>query len=115
MKSRRNASASALAKHNFLRAAAILVIRLGAKRGDLELLSAFDDDNDAEFFADGNGFVEKFFDLLRPGVRGDVKILRFAPEQKIAHAAADPKRGEARPLQFGNDLVRESFGRIGLH
>ena len=71
-------------ENNFFRPAAILVIRLRAEGGNLKLLAAFDDDDDAEFFADGNGFAKKFFDLLRPGVRGDVEILRFAAEQEIA-------------------------------
>ena len=42
---------------DFLRPPAIAVIRLGAERGDLKLLAAFDDDDDAEFFADGNGLA----------------------------------------------------------
>ena len=83
-------------ENDFLRAAAVPVIRLGAERGDLELLFAFDHNHHAEFAPDGDGAFEEFFDLLRLGVRGDVVILRFASEQKIAHAAADPERGEAR-------------------
>ena len=85
-------------KFNFLRAAPILIIRLGAKRGNLKLLVAFDDDDDAEFFADRNGFVEKLFHLLRLGVRDDVKILRLAAEKKITNTAADPERGKVRRL-----------------
>ena len=92
-------------ENNFCRAAAIPVIRLGAKRGDLELLSAFDDNHHAEFSPDGDGAFEKFFDLFRPRVRGDVVILRLASEQKIAHAAADPERGEARRLQAADDFI----------
>src|ERR1039458_5760723 len=102
-------------ENNFLRAAAILVIRLGAKRGHLKLLPALDHDDDAEFSADGNGFAEQFFHLLRLGVRGDVEILRLAAEQKIAHAAAHPERGEARALQatnnFSGDFTRRIHGK----
>ena len=87
-----------MAKTTFSGRRPSLVIRLGAKRGDLKLLAVFDDDDDAEFFADRNGFAEKFFDLLRLGVRGDVKILRLAAEQKIAHAAAHPERSKAGGL-----------------
>ncbi len=97
-----------IGKNNFLRPATVLIIRLGAKRGDLKLLAALDDNNDAEFFADGNGFVEKFFDLLRLGVRGDVKILRLAAQQKIAHAAAHPERGKTGRLQADNDFAGNS-------
>ena len=99
MKSRRSASASALANDDFLRPAAVLVIGLGAEGGDLELLPAFDDDHHAEFSSDGDGLLEKFLDLFRPRVRGDVKILRLASEQKIAHTTADPKGGKAGGLQ----------------
>ena len=104
MKSRRCASASALAENDLLRTPAILVIRLGAKGGDLELMFAFDDNHHAEFAADGDGALEKFLDLFRSRVRGDVVILRFASEQKIAHAAADPERGEARRLQAADNF-----------
>jgi len=48
-----------------------------------------DDDHHAEFASDSDGAFEKFLDLFRLCVRGDVEILRLAPEQKIAHAAAD--------------------------
>ena len=83
-------------KNDFRRSPAILVIRLGTKRGNLELMFAFDHNHHAEFAPDGEGAIEEFLDLLRPGVRGDVVILRLASEQKIAHAAADPERVEAR-------------------
>ena len=43
-----------IGKNDFLRAAAILIIRLGAESGDLKLVSALDHDDDAKFFADGN-------------------------------------------------------------
>ena len=48
-------------KNNFFRTATVLVIRLGAKSGDLELMSAFDDDHHAEFFARRRWFVLKSF------------------------------------------------------
>ncbi len=83
---------------DFFRTAAILIIRLGAEGGDLELMSALDDDHHAEFAPDGDGAFEKFLDLFRLRVRGDVKILRLASEQKIAHAAANPERGESGGL-----------------
>ena len=87
---------------DFFWAAAILIIRLGAEGGDLKLVSPFDDDHHAEFFADGDGAFEKFLDLFRLGVRGDVEILRLASEQKIAHTTAHPECGKASRLQAGS-------------
>src|ERR1700683_1060419 len=91
---------------DYLRTTTILIIHLGAEGGDLELMSAFDDDHHAEFSSDGDGAFEKFLDLFRLRVRGDVEIIRLASEQKIAHAAADPERGETRALQIGNNFLR---------
>src|ERR1035437_3767129 len=91
-------------ENDFFRATAILVIRLGAERGDLKLLFVFNDDHHAEFASDSDGAFEKFLDLLRLGVRGDVEILGFATKQQIAHAAADPERGEASRLQTTNNF-----------
>ena len=107
MKSRRCASASALAENDLFRTPAIPVIRLGAKGGDLELLFVFDNNHHAEFASDGDGFREQFLDLFRSRVRGDVVILRLASEQKIAHAAADPERREARRLQAADNVWRQ--------
>ena len=70
----------------------------------MKLNFVFDDDDDAEFFADGNSFAEELLHLLRLGVRGDVEILRFASQQKIAHATADPERSKARALQAGHNF-----------
>ncbi len=47
--------------------------------------------------------LEQFLDLFRARVRGDVVILRLASEQKIAHAAADPERGETGRLQTADN------------
>jgi hypothetical protein len=69
-----------------------------------------DDDHHAEFFSDGNVFFEKFFDLFRLRVGGDVEILRLASEQKIAHAAADPERGEARRCRRFNNFFAIALG-----
>ncbi len=79
--------------HRF-RAATILVIRLGAKGGDLELLSALDHDHHAELAAHGDGAPEKFLNLLRLGVRGDVVITRFAPEQTRTRRSLPPATAE---------------------
>src|SRR5271154_7055153 len=62
-------------ENNFFRTPSVLVIRLGTERGHLKLLSALDDDDDAEFFADRNRLAKELFHLLRLGVRGDVEIL----------------------------------------
>jgi len=43
--------------------------------------------------------------LLRFGVRGDVVILRFASEQKIAHAAADPEGLKSSRVEAANDFL----------
>ena len=64
----------------------------------------FNHHHDAGFFSDGERAFEKFFDLLRPRVGGDINVLRFAPQQKIAHAAANPVRGKAGLLQAGDDF-----------
>ena len=100
-----------IGKHHRLRPAAILIVRLSAERGDLKLLPVFNHDNDAKIFADRNGFGEQLLHLLRPGIRGDVKILRRAAKQKITHTAAHPERREARRLQAGNDLSGIFTGR----
>jgi hypothetical protein len=93
-----------IGENNFHWAATVLVIRLGPERGNLELVFGFDHNHHAKFAPDGEGAVEEFLDLLRPGVRGDVVILRLASEQKIAHAAADPERAETGVLQAANDF-----------
>ena len=90
-----------VAENDPFRAPAILVIRLGAKGGDLELLSAFDDNHHAELASDGNRALEQLLDLLRQGGGDDVVIPRFAAQQEIAHAAADPEGGEAGALAAG--------------
>jgi hypothetical protein len=42
-------------------------------------------------------------------------MLRVTSEQKIAHAAANPERGEGRLLQACNNFFGDGFGRIGCH
>jgi hypothetical protein len=74
----------------------------------------FDNDHHAEFSSNANGAFEKFFDLFRSRVRGDVKILRFASEQKITHTTADPERGETSSLQTADNL-NCSFLRRKIH
>ena len=102
-------------ENDFFRATAILVIRLGAERGDLKLLFVFNNDHHAEFASDSDGAFEKFLDLFRLGVRGDVEILGFATKQQIAHAAADPERSKARLLQAFNNFSGDGSGQIGCH
>src|ERR1700733_10956210 len=98
-----------IGKNDFFRTATVFVIRFGAKSGDLELMPAFDDDHHAEFSADGDGAFKKFFDLLRPRISDDVEILRLASEQKVAHAAADPKSGEPSGLKLLHDFCSGFF------
>lgn len=93
-----------IAKNDIGRMASILVIGFGAKGGDLELVIVFENDNDAEFAADGNGALEKFFDLVGQGGGDDVIIPGFAAEKEIANATADPIRGEAGVLETADDL-----------
>ena len=59
MKSRREASALGVAERDPFRVPAILVIRLGAERGDLKLLPALDHDHHAELASDGDGAFEE--------------------------------------------------------
>ena len=84
--------------------ASILVIGFSAKGGDLELVIVFEDDNHAEFATDGNSAFEKLFDLVGQSGGDDVVIARFAAEEIIANAAADPIGGEASLLEAAHDL-----------
>ena len=95
---------------DFFRPPAILIVRLGAEGGHLKLLSPLHHNDDTKLPADRYRFRKNCFDLLRPGVRGNVKILRLAAEQEIAHAAAHPECGITRVLQPGNNCPGKGAG-----
>ena len=94
-----------VAKANLFRMPAILVIRLGPERSDLELVAAFDHHHHAELAADRNGALEGSLDLVRQRGGDDVVIARLALQQEIAHATADPEGGEAGGLEAGHDIL----------
>ena len=91
---------------------AILVIRLGAEGGDLELAAAFDDHHHAELASDRDRALEEVLDLFRQGGGDDVIITRLAAQQEIAHAAAHPEGREAGALQPADDVERGVFREI---
>ncbi len=69
---------------------AVLVLGVCAKRRDLDVDAALDDDHDAELLADGDRAREEAPDVLGPGARRDVGGSLDPPaEQPIAHPAAD--------------------------
>ena len=102
-----------IAERNPFRVPAILVIRLGAEGGDLELLAAFDDDHYPELASDRDRALEEAFDLCRQGGGGDVVIPRLAAQQEIAHAAAHPEGREPGALQPADDGERGIPRRLG--
>lgn len=63
--------------------------RQGAKRGDLDDIPAETDMRQTETAPDQVATAEQFLYFFRPGIGGDVEILRFPPQQHVAHAAAD--------------------------
>lgn len=103
-----------VAEGDLFRVAAVLVIGLGAKGGDLKFAAGFEDDEDAELAADGNGARENGFDLGGQGRGGDVVVLGFAAEEAVADAAADPVRGVAGRLEAADDAGGE-VGQSRIH
>src|SRR5690242_17579038 len=91
-------------KDDVRRMASVLIIGFGAKGGHLELVIVFKNNDDAEFAADGNGALEKLLDLVGQSGGDDVVIARFAAEEEIANATADPIGGEAGLLQATDNL-----------
>jgi hypothetical protein len=102
-----------VAEGDVLGMAAILVIGLGAEGGHLEFMAGFEDNDDAEFAAHGNGARKKGFNLGGQGGGRDVVILGFAAEKAVADAAADPVRGVAGRLKSADDAGGEAGqGRV---
>jgi len=52
--------------------------------------------------------------LLRLGIRGDVKILRRAPEQKIAHTAAHQNAAKPACCSWATILCAMVFGKSAI-
>jgi len=73
--------------------------RFGHGRGDVELMPAIRQQSSRDHFCVEMSLPEKFFHLLRFGVRVRCRNLRLRPSKKIAHAAADPERSEAGGLE----------------
>ena len=84
------------------------VIEILAEGGDFDetLLLGADDGDDAEGGADGDRsfLTEQLTHIGRPGVRGDVVVLRRQPQHLIPHATAGPEGFVARDAQFLHDL-----------
>ncbi len=99
-----------IGKPDRFRTPAILVIRLGTKGGDLKLFVAREHDDDAEFAPDRNGLGKERFDFFGPSRGGDVVIARFAAQQKIAHATADPERGVPGTLERADEVGGKLVG-----
>src|SRR5215468_9324932 len=92
-----------ICKGDRARAAPILVIGFGAKRGHLELMLAFNDDDDPKLAPDRDGVLESAFDLFRQCGSSDVVIIRRTAEQKIPHATADPESAEPGLLELAHN------------
>jgi hypothetical protein len=107
-------------KADLLGAASVTVISFCAKGGDLKLLTLLNNDNDSEFFTDRDATLEGFANCVWPRVGCHIVVGRFAPEQKVADTAADPKSLEAGFLQSGNDVSSDfaqwfHSSRVNLH
>ena len=85
-------------------ASPVLVIFFRAESRDLKLVAALQHDDDTELFADGNSVRKERLDLIGRGVGGHVVIMRLAPEQRIAHAAAGPEGFKSGVAQAADDL-----------
>src|SRR6185295_2765310 len=81
------------------RPAAVHVGVVRAERGDLERDALLDHQDDAELRPDRDRAREERLDGLRPGAGRDVEVLRMAPEELVAHAAAGEVRLVARVAQ----------------
>src|SRR5262249_5813272 len=89
-----------VAKADVFGMAAILVIGFGAEGRDLKVMTAFDDDDNAEFAAHGDSVGEERFNLVGQGGGNDIVIAGFAAEEEIADAATDPKGDKAGGLEM---------------
>lgn len=76
-------------------AAAVLITGVFTKCGDFSLESVFDNHDDAEGFADGDGFGKKGFNLFGQGIGGNVVIFWNTSHQPVAHRPAGDECGEA--------------------
>ena len=85
-------------ERDLLRMPAVAIIRLGAKRGDLEWLAVFNDDHHPEFASDGDGAFEQFFDLFRPRGRGDVVIAAARVPAENRARSRPPRTPGGRPV-----------------
>ena len=63
--------------------------RVAAKGGDFDFVAVAGNKNDAELRADSEAVGKKLHDALGSSVGGDVVIGGLAPEQEVAHTAAD--------------------------
>ena len=85
----------------------------GGHSAPARFLVAMKDLDDAEAGADGDGAAEQAAHLLRPGVGGDVVVLRHQAQQLVAHAAAGPQRLVAGVAQLLYHLDGELTFRHG--
>ena len=86
--------------HSF-RMASIPIISLRSEGSHLELIPAFQNDNDAKLFSDRDRPFEKRFNLIGQCGRGDVVIAGFASDEKIRARIRRPKTRRGRPSAGG--------------
>jgi len=80
------------------------VLAIVAKSGDLELVSALEDDDDAKMRPHGHGALKESPHFLGMRARGDVVVMRLDAHQSVAHATAGivgDKAGVLQPLDDG--------------
>ena len=92
---------SRICEHNLLRSPAVLIICLSTERGDLELLFAFDHDNDSKLATDGHRALEEFFNLLRSRRGCDVIVPGSRPSKNRRRNHPPKKRNNLLPAVGG--------------
>jgi hypothetical protein len=92
-----------IAKTDVFGVTPILVIGLRPEGGDLKLVLALNHHHHAELSPHRDSVWKELLHLLRQSRRCDIEVARFATEEKIPNATANPKRGKARLLQILND------------
>src|SRR5262249_2168593 len=90
---------------------AVQIRTIVAKARDLERLAFNDHEHDTKLGADRNGFGENVYDIVRPGIRRDIIILRRFSKEHIAHTPTRQIALVALFAQTFNDRDRLVFFR----
>ena len=104
-----------LGERDLLGPAVVRVVSLDAIRRDLDLVGPARDDDRSEPVR-VEGALEVPLDLLRPGARRDVPVLRVDAAERVAHAAADHERLVAvrdERVDDPLDVLRDGEGQRG--